>query len=188
MLLISNGMYRILEPKTNKLFRIWAIVIGIAGAILLLCTRFHPFSILALPVAFLILFLSLTSGHSQEYDLRERKIYYKRIIKFGKRGDAASATILQTPDRELEVYYVVSALYGFRFEQTPYEQKRDIGRIYFNGTTRVEADRPFTAYEKSVIPTPHSYALYGVENFGRIKETLMKQLPSEKFIDKSDEA
>ena len=187
MLLISNGLYRILEPKTNKLFRIWAILIGIAGAILLVCTHFHIFSILVIPVALLIVVISLTSGYSQEYDLRERKIYYKRIIKFGKRGDVASVSIFQTPNRELEVYYIVSALYGFRFEQTPYEKKRDIGRIYFNGTTRVEADRPFTAYEKSVIPTPHSYELYGVENFERIKETLMRQLPPEKFINKNDE-
>ena len=183
MLLISNGMYKILEPKTNKCFRIWTLVICVIGAILLPVTQFHPFAIFSIPIGIGIVFLSLTSGNSQEYDLRERKIYYKKTVTFRRAGSKNGPTIFEAPDSELEVYYIVSALYGFRFEQTKYEKSRDIGRIYFHGTTRTEAHRPFTAYEKRVIPISNSYALYGVENFERIKTTLKELLPPEKFLE-----
>lgn len=184
MLLISDGLYRILEPQVNKCFRIWTLVLCALGAVLLPVTRFHVFSILAIPIAILIVFFLLTSGYSQEYELRDRKIHFKKVVNIRSRN---GPMIPDAPSRELEVYYIVSALYGFRFEQTAYEKKRNIGRIYFNGTTRVEADRPLTAYEKQVIPTPHSYAVYGVENFERIKTTLKEQLPPEKFVENKQE-
>ena len=182
MLLISNGLYRILDPQVNKCFRIWAILICVVGAILLPITHFHIFALLFIPMAILAVFLVLTSGHSQEYDLRDQKIYFKKVITFRSSGQKYPF-LSQAPNSRLEVYYIVSALCQFRFEQTAYEKKRDIGRIYFNGTTHVEADRPFTSYERKVIPTPYCFAVYGVENFERIKATLKQQLPPEKFVE-----
>lgn len=182
MLLISNGLYKILEPKTNKIFRIWVILIVVIGVICLPITHFHPLVILAIPISILIVLLCLTSGNSQEYELRDRKIYFKKVITFRSGSGGSQLSRSMASNNELEVYYIVSALHAFRFEQTAHEKRNNIGRIYFNGTTKVEADRPLTQYEKSHISLPYSFALYGIENFDRIKETLYDLLPPEKFL------
>lgn len=181
MQLYSDKVCKIYEPKAKRTFLIWTVFVCIFEIPFWFVEPFHPLEIISLPVIIIGIFLLVTSGESLEYELRDLKIYYKKTVVFrsiGKFGKGPPR--IAAPDDRLEVRYTVSALYGFRFEQTSAEKRKNIGRIYFCGITSIDADRPFTAFEKRCIPKPNSYVLYGVRNFENVKKELLAQLQSER--------
>lgn len=181
MQLYSDGVYKIFEPKVKKTFLIWSIILGAFGMLIYLITQLNPFVLLVTALVILIIFVSIISGNSQEYEFKDRKIYYKKNIVFRSfLSGWKFPLITQAPDDTLEVSHTVSALCNFRFEQTQAEKKRNMGRIYFCGTTDIAAQRPFTEYEKRTIPRPRSYVLYGVRNFENVKKELLAQLQAER--------
>ena len=169
----SRGFYRILEPRIKKRFWIWVTVICIVGAILMAATALHVLSLLFIPAAVLFVLYDMTCGHTVEYEVRDRRICFKKEIVFRHHGlRRYGPSPLLAPNATLAVYYTVSGIYSLQFEQTAYEKKRNIGRIYFRGATEIEADRPFTAYERGTIPIPRVHAAYGVARFDQVKEDL----------------
>lgn len=166
----SRGFCRILEPRTKKCFWIWVTVICIVGAILMAATALHPISLLFIPVAVLIVLYELTHKHTVEYEVRDRAICFKKRIVFRRHGRGPLPIL--APNATLLVYYTVRGIYSLQFEQTAREKKRNIGRIYFRGATEIEAERPFTAYERGVIPIPRVHAAYGVARFDQVREAL----------------
>ena len=190
MLLISNGIYSIFDPIIRKHFRTDAIIVTVLVIILFAVTGFVWQVLLLIPLGIGGALIHVTSGKSQEYELRDKdkKIVFKKTYYFNhlqpplnnsSRGSALSH------DYELDVYIVITAITKIYFEQSNYEKKRDIGRIYFLGTSTVEAERPLKSNERQAILTPYAYQLYGVENFSRITDTLRNLLPPEKFTDKN---
>ena len=167
----SRGFYRILEPRIKKRFWIWGTVICIVGAILMAATALHVLSLFFIPAAVLFVLYDMTYGHTVEYEVRDQKICFQKEIVFRSHGGRGPSPLL-APNARLAVYYTVSGIYSLQFEQTAYEKKHNIGRIYFSGSTEVEADRPFTAYERGAISVPRIHAAYGVERFDQVKEAL----------------
>ena len=141
--------------------------------------------LLLIPLGIGAALIYVTSGNSQEYELREkdRKIVFKKTLHFNNPTIPRTHANLRGYDYSLDAYVVVTALTKIYFEQSKYEKKRDIGRIYFLGTSKAEAERPFTEHEKTVLRLPYAYQLYGVENFSRITQCLRDLLPPEKFTD-----
>ena len=182
MLLISNGIYSIFDPLIRKHFRTDAIIVTILVIILFIVTGFVWPILLLIPIGIGGALIRVTSGKSQEYELRDkdRKIVFKKTYYFRNPTPHSSA---RGYDYSLDIYVVVTALTKIYFEQSKYEKKRDIGRIYFLGTSKAEAERPFTEHEKRSMLLPYAYQLYGVENFSRITQTLRDLLPPEKFTD-----
>ncbi|MBO5294023.1 MAG: hypothetical protein J6B71_02065 [Clostridia bacterium] len=177
MTLKGNGLFAIFDPKNKKIFTILSIVCAAITLIVFLATNLNPLSLLILPAGIVCLLFVICSSESVEYELRDDRIIYKQTFHFNKGASKSN----YRPSSTLEAYVIVSMLHGFRFEQTAYEKKLDVGRIYFYGRSELEAERPLMRHEKELLRLPTSYVICGVKSFERIKETLHTLLPPEKF-------
>ena len=84
MLLISNGIYSIFDPLIRKQFRTDAVIVTILVIILFIVTGFVWQVLLLIPIGIGGALIRVTSGKSQEYELRDkdRKIVFKKTYYF----------------------------------------------------------------------------------------------------------
>ena len=181
MVLNSNGKYSIFDPTIRKqLFGILFLIV-LFCVVLFFVPSLILVAVILMPVASTVAVAVITSSKNQKYVLQDKKISFWKTYYIKDSIYAGSSS----RHRRMSVHIVVSGLTKIYFEQSRYEKKRNIGRIYFIGSPKVESDSPLTADEKMTIIPPYFYTLYGIENFSQTTQALRDLLPPEKFTDKN---